>query len=363
VWEVVAVFAALAAFGFLAYRRFGTPVAVVALIVSLSAGTAFVEYRHLAQLESPRVSSVVYLQVFERARHDDTLNGKGMSPGVYRILPEWGAEASVVAAKAAGLHHPYAVGFEAFRVLQNLVIFTMLWVLLRRFRFGRLTAAFGLALFAGAMAVALHNSGLAFNACGDVAFYLIAAVLILDGRYAWIVPLSVVGALNRETSGLIPVMLVAIAVMRGIRTDEGRRALRFGLAALAAYAITYASVRLVVGSAPLFKPFGVGPGWGYVKFNLRNGFTWEYLFRTFNVIPFVALAGLSRWPRQLKAFALAIVPVWLVVHLVAAALAETRLLLVPYAVVVIPGALFALAAPAPPEARANASPQRSPAFP
>jgi hypothetical protein len=172
-------------------------------------------------------------------------------------------------------------------------------------------------------------------------------VLILDGRYGWIVPLRIVAALNRETSGLIPVMLLAIAVARGTRSDAGRRALRCGLAALAAYAITFVSVRLIVGSAPLFRPFGLDPGTAYLSYNLRSGTTWDYLFRTFNVVPFLALAGLSRWPRELKAFALAIVPVWLVVHLVAAILAETRLLLVPYAVVVIPGALFALRPPTP----------------
>ncbi len=101
-------------------------------------------------------------------------------------------------------------------------------------------------------------------------------------------------------------------------------------------------MRLVVGSAPLFKPFGLSPGVDYVRYNLRSGLTWEYLFRTLNVVPVIALAGLGRWPRELKAFGLAIVPVWLVAHLLASILAETRLLLAPYAVVFIPGALFAL---------------------
>src|SRR5438477_1003854 len=176
--------------------RIRTPVAVIALVVTLAAGTAFVEYRHLAHLDYPRVSSLAFLQVFERSRHEDTLHGKGTAPGVYRLLSEWGAEASVKAARTLGFHYPWAVGFEAFRVIQNLVIFAMLWVLLRRFGFDSLTAAFGLALFAWAMSEALHNTGLAFNTCGDVAFYLIAAVLILDRRYAWIVPLTVLAALN-----------------------------------------------------------------------------------------------------------------------------------------------------------------------
>jgi hypothetical protein len=314
---------------------------VVALVVALSAATVLVQYQGLGRV-MPHVGSVAYLQVFERGTQAATIAGEGVDPWEYRLLSNWGAQVSLDAAKAVGFHHPYVVGFEAFRLLQNLVIFAAMWILLRRFGFDALPAALGLGLLAWAMTQALHNTGLQFNSYGDLAFYLVAAILILDRRYAWIVPLTVAAALNRETSGLIPVMLIAVGIAHGARTDGGRRAIGYGAAALALYAITIASVRLIVGSAPLFKPFNLSPGLDYVRYNLRSGLTWEYLFRTLNIVPFIALAGLGRWPRELKAFALAIVPVWAVAHLFASILAETRLLLVPYAVVFVPGALFAL---------------------
>ena len=314
---------------------------MVAIVVALSAATVFVQYRGLGHV-IPHVNSVAYLQVFERGTHEATIEGEGVDPWEYRLLSDWGADATLDAAKAIGFHHPYVIGFEAFRALQNLVIFAAMWLLLRRFGFDPLATTFGLGLLAWAMTQALHNTGLSFNTYGDLAFYLIAAILILDRRYAWIVPLSVLAALNRETSGLIPVMLIAVGVAHGARSDDGRRAIRYGAVALAGYAITIASIRVIVGSAPLFKPFNLSPGLDYVKYNLRSGLTWEYLFRTLNVVPFIALAAIPRWPRELKAFALAIVPVWTVAHLLASILAETRLLLVPYAVVFVPGALFAL---------------------
>jgi hypothetical protein len=314
---------------------------VVALIVFLSGATVFVQYRELGHV-IPHVNSVAYLQVFERGTHEATIQGEGVDPWEYRLLSNWGAQVGLEVARDLGFHHPYVVGFIGFRVVQNLLIFAALWTLLRRFGFDRLASSFGLGLLAWAMTQALHNTGLAFNTYGDLAFYLIAAILILDRRYAWIVPLSVVGALNRETSGLIPVMLIAVGIAHGARTADGRRALRYGAAALAGWAITIGSVRLIVGSAPLFKPFNLSPGLDYLKYNLRSGLTWEYLFRTLNVVPFVALAALPRWPRELKVFAVAIVPVWAIAHLLASILAETRLLLVPYAVVFVPGALFAL---------------------
>jgi hypothetical protein len=310
---------------------------VAALVVGLAAATVYVQYRELAHV-IPHVGSVAYLQVFERGTHEATIAGEGVDPWEYRLLSDWGAEVGLQAARGLGFAHPYVSGFEAFRALQNILIFSLMWLLLRRFGLGRRASALGLGLLAWAMTQSLFNTGLAFNTYGDVIFYLAAALLILDRRrWAWIVPLTVAAALNRETSGLIPVMLLALAFF-----ERDRRALRFGVAALGAFAVTVVTVRVVVGSAPLFKPFGLSPGWDYVSYNLRDGRTWEYLFRTVNIVPLIALAGVRQWPRELRAFAVAIVPAWLVVHLCASILAESRLLLVPLAVVFIPGALLAL---------------------
>jgi hypothetical protein len=266
-----------------------------------------------------------------------------VDPWVYRILSEWAADPFLKLAHALGFKHWPAVGFVTFRVIQNIVIFSAFWVLLRRFGFGSRVAALGMALLAFAMTQALHDTGLALNTYTDLAVYLVAALLILDRRYEWVVPLMVVGALNRETSGLIPIMLLAVGMMHGLRTELGRRALRAGIAALAVYAVITVALRLVIGSAPLFKPMGLSPGGAYAEFNLRSGLTWEYLARTLTIVPFVALAGVRRWPSELKAFALAIVPAWFVIHLFASILAESRLVLVPYAVVFVPGALVAIA--------------------
>jgi len=310
-----------------------------ALVLGLTAVTVWAQYRGVGHVV-PGADSVGYLQYFELGAHRSTLHGTGVNPWEYRILSEWVAELFLQAAHGLGFEHWPVVGFVSFRVLQNLVIFALFWVLLRRFGFDRRVAALGMGLLAWAMTQALHDSGLAFNTYTDLAVYLVAAILILDGRYRWIVALMVVGALNRETSGLIPVMLFAVAVMHGLRTPQGRRALWCAIAALAVYAVITISLRLIIGPAPLFKPFGLSPGGAYAEHNLRSGLTWEYLARTLTIVPFLGLAAIRRWPRELKAFGLAIVPAWLLIHLFASILAESRLLLVPYAVVLVPGALF-----------------------
>ena len=66
-----------------------------------------------------------------------------------------------------------------------------------------------------------------------------------------------------------------------------------------------------------------------------------------SVISSVALCSYRHWPLQLRVSFWTIVPLWLVVHSLAAVLAEARLLLLPQALVFIPGALFALGTTAP----------------
>jgi hypothetical protein len=231
-------------------------------------------------------------------------------------------------------------------VLQNVAIFGLAWLFYRRLGLGPPAAALGLVLIAYAMTQALYNVGLAFDTYSDVVVYLAAAVLILDRRYAWIVPLTVVGALNRETCALVPVMLLATGVRLGVRSEEGRRAALVGLAALAAFGVTIAAVRIAVGPGKLILPYGHHPGWDLFEFNVTRGLTWDFVFRTVTVVPLVALWHYRRWPAALRSFALAVVPVWVAVHLFAAVIAETRLLLVPYALVLVPGALMAFGAPA-----------------
>jgi hypothetical protein len=263
-------------------------------------------------------------------------------------MSEWGAEGFFQVAKSLGFSQPAVVGFLGFRLFQNILIFGLAWLMLRRFGFDRYTSAFGLGLIAWAMTQSLFNAALSFNTYGDLVFYLAAGVLILDRRYAWILPLTILAAINRETSGLIPVMLLAVAVAHGPGTDEGRRALRIGVASLVAFGATYGIVRLAVGPAFFIEAQGHSPGIEMLRYNAHAA-TLDFLFQTLNILPLLALVAVRRWPVELKAFALAIVPVWLVAHTFAAVLAESRLMLVPLAVVFVPGALAGLARTAPAE--------------
>jgi hypothetical protein len=317
-----------------------------ALVALLAVATVYVQYRGLLEDSGGR-DPQQFIEVDLRERHDAVLDGIQGDPWRFRLLSEWGAEASLQVADALGFSKPAVVGFLGFRVLQNLAIFGLMWLVLRRLGFGWYESLFGLALLAWGFTQALFHQAMSFNTYGDIAFYLAAALLILNRRWWWVVPLSVAAAVNRETSGLIPVMLMAMAWPLGWRTEEGRRALRIGAVALVAFAATYGIVRLAVGPAFYIKANGQDAGLDLLDYNLTRGVTWDFVFQTLNVLPLLALIAWRRWPRELQAFGLAIVPAWVAIHLFTSVLAESRLLLVPLAVVFIPGALAGLREPRP----------------
>jgi hypothetical protein len=78
--------------------------------------------------------------------------------------------------------------------------------------------------------------------------------------------------------------------------------------------------------------------------------TWVNLFATVSILPGLALFSFHRWPRILQYFFWMLVPAWLIIHILASLLAETRLILVPYALIIVPGAIWAVVHP---EARNN----------
>ena len=333
----------------LARQRFLVP----AIVLLLAGATLYAQYRGIdAESKLPTEQQI---EEVLKQRHDDILDGVSGDPWRYRLLSEWGAEASYEVADGLGFDRPATVGFMGFRLLQNLAIFTLAWVFYRRLGLRQFEAALGLGLLGWGMSQALYHGDFSFNTYGDLVMYLAAAVLILAGRYWWVVPLAALAALNRETSGLIGVMLIATGLVVGRRTDGGRRALGAGAAALAAFAATYGAVRLAVGPSFYIEANGRTAGFELLDYNLFRGITWDHLFQTLTIVPLLAVAAWRNWPRELVAFGLAIVPAWFLIHVFTSVLAETRLVLVPLALVFIPGALAGIAPRSPGSARRPAA--------
>ena len=313
-----------------------------------------------------QVGGLDYLDSEQYLRHESVVDGAGpwsLDPWAYRLLSEFGVETLVQAFRGLGWARAETEAFVTFRLMQNTAIFLLAYAYFRRLGIRRAVAALGLGLLAWAMTRASFGSDLKFDTYGDVIFFLLAALLVLRGPRAWIwiVPLTALAATNRETSAAIPLLLAGVGLRAGFRTPEGRWALQLAGAALAAFAVVYLGIRGIVGARPRFVSFGLEPGLEIVAYNLRAPSLFM-LFATLNGLPVLCWYGWRSWPEELRAMALGLVPLWVAVHFVAALVEETRLFLVPAALVFVPGTLL-LAGGGGEERVAPARPVRGPGAP
>ena len=169
-------------------------------------------------------------------------------------------------------------------------------------------------------------------------FYLLAGWCIACGRLQWILAVTLFAALNRETSALIPILLLTSSLY-AMEAGAWRRVLPVVSIAVALYVAVFLGLRSIYGPQELLLPQGHSMGLDTLKYNLTRSETWSELLVCLGVVPIAAAYNYRHWSAQLKVSFWTIVPLWFAVHATAAVLAEARLLLVPQALVFIPGAL------------------------
>lgn len=281
-----------------------------------------------------------YLTTTQLTRHANVLAGQAPNPWQYRVLSEWIAEALIRISSALSIPSPAVVAFISLRIIQNLAIFLLAFALYKRVTGSGPLGVLGILVLAGSMANAYYDNDLAFNTYFDVIFYLVCALLLLSRKYYAVVILTIFAALNRETSGLIPFLMMAAIV----EEDHNRGLGKFVPALLAAglFAGIFFALRWVFPGRPIYIPYKHPPGVALLLYNLTRQFTWDQLWRTLGFVPLLGLAFVSAWPRLWQRFLLILCPAWFAVHAFGSVMAETRLFLVPASLVFIPGALFML---------------------
>jgi len=255
-------------------------------------------------------------------------------------IAEYVVAGAIRVARWVGISSPELKTFAIVRVLQNLLIFICAGLYWRCLGLKRLHTLIALAFFAWGIAYSGYGSDLAFSTYFDILFFLLAALIILSGRYLWLIPVVVLAAMNRETSGLIPFMLIAAVFQQKVWRETDRRVIVVAVICLAIYALEYGALRLIFGSRPLMTLYGEELGLNLLIYNLTSARSYSFVFATLGIVPLVALVYWEHWPTVLQRFFWAIVPVWFGVHLFLGVVAEARLLLVPQAVVFIPAAFL-----------------------
>jgi hypothetical protein len=307
--------------------------AVVLLSIALAALTVGLQVKSLN-------GGLQHLTTTQLARHTAVLQGQAPDPWQYRVLSEYVAEGMLRLFQAFAIPGAVSAAFLSLRLLQNTAIFLAAFALYRKITGSNALALLALLLLTGSMLNAFYDNDLSFNTYFDLLFYLLCMLFVLGRKYQAVVILTVFAALNRETSGLIP--LVMAGAIYGADTRPGLRKYMPVLFSLAIFIGVFAGLRLLFAPRPLYIPYRHAPGIPLLLYNLTRSFTWQQLLATLGLAPLVGLLFFSSWPALWQRLFVIICPLWFLVHSFASIMGETRLFLVPQAIIFIPGVLFAL---------------------
>jgi hypothetical protein len=247
-------------------------------------------------------------------------------------------ESFIVSARVLKLENVVSTSFWGLRVLQNFILLTLAYLYFVRLGISKTVSGYGVFLLAGGMLHVFYQSDLSFNTYFDVIFFLLACILILDERYGWVPVLMVVAALNRETSVMIPVLLIAWGWLG--KPGDRAKALISGLIGLLVWVVIFVSLRLSYPDAPMFRLGDeILPGWELFRYNLTVPRMPILLFQTFGFLPLAAIIAYRHWNLFVRISFFFLVPAWILVHAFSSVWAETRLFLVLLAIVFVPAVL------------------------
>ncbi len=272
-------------------------------------------------------------------RHDDVLTGQAPNPWQYRVLSEIVAEGFIDLFRFLRVPDPIGLGFVSFRVLQNIAVFLLAFALYHQTSTSKLLPFIGVVLLACTIKNGFYDNDLSFNTYFDVIFYLAAVLLILRRHYFWVALLMLPAALNRETSGVIPFLMLA-ALLDNLQFLQKKYIPVY--LAIAIFALVFIGLRFLYPDRPIYIPYKQTPGYQLLLYNLTRAFTWNQLFHTLGFAPLLGFIFFFVLPNLWQRFFLVLCPVWFGIHAFLSVMGETRLFFVPQAIIFIPAVLFIL---------------------
>lgn len=288
----------------------------------------------------------------QKERHQNFMRGESdfFNPWQYRVfspfllegfIRSWETVSSPFAYKLPYKEMQQFFPYFLLRFIQNLLIF------FAAFRFykaliinSNLLKLMGILLLGYNMSNSNYASDLSFNTYFDILFYLVAGFLILEKKYVWLIPVSFVAALNRETSAFIPLMFLILSLnLKKIELPD-KKVLIIFFTCIALFLIAYTVPRFYYGMRQYHGINNLDTPLEFLKFNIGFGSLYPELFGTLGFTFLLVILRFNRLSRELKLFFLLIVPAWFMIHFFKSQAMETRLFLVPQALIFIPSLLY-----------------------
>jgi hypothetical protein len=229
-----------------------------------------------------------------------------------------------------------------FKLLQNMLLLSIVFKLYRLFTSQNLLAYMGLMFLAYILGLGNFNSDLSFNVYFDVIFYSCACFWILQKKYHYFPLLIIVAALNRETSALIPLLLLAEGINFAQRKVTDWRAVVLAGLSFFLYVLIFFSLRFYYGYVPARGVYHLANIREYWHYNLTLPASFMKLLMVFSLLPVFAITTWNRWPRVSKTWFWLVFPIWCIVHLSMSVVAESRLFYVPVTVIFMPAFLASI---------------------
>jgi len=242
----------------------------------------------------------------------------------------------------------YTIVFLGFRFIQNVALIILCFIYFSHFIKNKLLVALGVMLSVLFMGNGVVDSDLTFNTYMDITLYILAGIVIIRKLNPfWIVVLTVVGSLNRETALFIPVLYFFSFFrwadwpsIKALIQTNGKVIGLTGISVVLFFAI-FIAIRAYYGIQPV-STWRVSAGWPMLKLNMFSSVsikTYMEIFGVMGFLPLWAILVFKKMNSHLKIFFLTLVPVWFGIHFFSAIAYQTRLFLVPVLLVLLPAIL------------------------
>lgn len=303
-------------------------------LLSFAFMSGYIVYEHATQCVAVDLNTTV-------VRHENLVAGRSefYNPWQYRILSTMVVEATRKIYENVIPKHPPIAPFLLVKFLQTILLFYLALLYCRAL--GILNPVIlmtGMMLICYMISNSTFQSDLSFNTYFDVIFYLLAAWVILKGYDWWILPITLLAALNRETSGFIPLMLITACFVSNGHIPK--KIWILSSLALIVFAGVFLLIRFWYGFREAEGIHGMKQPMDYLVFNLTFFRMYPQLFGTLGIMPLIFLLGFKKIAQPLKVWFWLIVPFWIIIHLVKSTAVETRLFLVPQILIFVPGVLY-----------------------
>ncbi len=284
-----------------------------------------------------------YLYVATEKTHLDVhykiMDNAADAPYQYRILSELILELFLRGGEWAGIGS--LTSMIVFKMSLHFIIFSLAYLFFRQLQLGAGFSLFGVAFIFYAILASYYNEDLNFYQYLDFIFFLAAFILILKKLDFWLVPLTFLAVLNKETAAAIPfVYLLNRLELPGKlpwknpkellasifeKTASSRKTLLYFAAMFAAALGVYAGLRLYFGTEREYVTTAMlGPGWKLIVGNLFHKSFYINWLVFFNFLLFTPWPQWSQKPAFIKRTAAVLFPLLILGNLIFGTMAEVR---------------------------------------